>query len=165
MVYKAQQPRVQGVRRMAARGKTELAQDLVGIDDAIVFCRARGFLGGHDWPKLTSPSGRLARKQGGTAELGKLPKGFRPVLQRDGTVLMNETCSNCGKVRWWETGPGGAWDPGAKRHYTNPPNWKVIPASLGYTSRDFDAEAYRRLQENIMAHARKAAAALQGAER
>jgi hypothetical protein len=132
--------------------KTVLAQDLVGIDDAIVFCRARGFLGGHEWPKLSK---RLN---------GRLPKGFRPVLQRDGTVLMNETCANCGKTRWWETGPGGAWDPGAKRHYKNPPNWKVLPADLGYTSRDFDAEAYRRLQESIMAHARKAAAALEKAE-
>lgn len=121
------------------------AQDLVAIDDSIVFCRARGFLGGHEWPKL---SGRLN---------GRLPKGFRPVLQRDGTVLMNETCSRCNKVRWWETGPGGTWDPGARRHYKNPPNWKVIPADLGYTSRDFDGEAYRRLQEDIMVAARKAA--------
>ena len=125
--------------------KTEFAQDLVGIDDAIVFCRARGFAGGHEWPRLTK---KMVN--------GRLPRGFRPVLQRDGTVLMNETCSSCGKVRWWETGPGGAWDPGAKRHYKDPPNWKVIPAHLGYTSRDFDAEAYRRMQENIMAAARKA---------
>lgn len=132
-----------------ADNKTVLAQDLVGIDDAIVFCRARGFLGGHEWPKL------------GRQMNGRLPRGFRPVLQRDGTVLMNETCARCGKTRWWETGPGGAWDPGARRQYKNPPNWRVIPANLGYTSRDFDAEAYRRLQESIMAHARKAAAALQ----
>lgn len=124
---------------------TERATDLVEIDDAIVFCRARGFLGGHEWPKLTK---RLN---------GRLPKGFRPVLQRDGTVMMIETCASCGKVRWWETGPGGSWDPAAKRHYKDPPNWKVIPASLGYTSRDFDAEAYRRVQESIMGAARKAA--------
>lgn len=124
---------------------TERAHDLGDIDDAVVFCRARGFLGGHEWPKLTNRSN------------GRLPKGFRPVLQRDGTVMMIETCASCGKVRWWETGPGGAWDPGAKRHYKNPLNWKVLPADLGYTSRDFDAEAYRRVQENIMAAARKAA--------
>jgi hypothetical protein len=129
--------------------KTAFAQDLVGIDDDIVFCRARGFLGGHKWPELANrPNGRL-------------PRGFRPVLQRDGTVLMNETCARCSKVRWWVTGQGGAWDRGAKRHYTNPSNWEVIPAHLGYTSRDFDAEAYRRLQESIMAAARKAQ--LQGA--
>lgn len=127
----------------------ERAVDLGEIDDAIVFCRARGFLGGHEWPKLSK---RLN---------GRLPKGFRPVLQRDGTVLMTETCANCGKTRWWETGPGGVWNPGAKRHYTNPPNWKVVPAELGYTSRDFDAEAYRRVQESILAEARKAALALQ----
>jgi hypothetical protein len=137
-----------------APGKAVVAQELAVLDDNIVFCRARGFLGGHDWPKLTSANGRLIRKRSGA---GQLPKGFRPVLQRDGTVLMNETCSNCGKIRWWETGTGGTWNPAAKRHYTNPPNWKVIPADLGYTSRDFDAEAYRRLQENIMAAARKAA--------
>jgi hypothetical protein len=128
---------------------TERAQDLVEIDDAIVFCRARGFLGGHEWPKLNK---RLN---------GRLPKGFRPVLQRDGTVLMNETCANCGKIRWWETGQGGTWNPGAKRHYTNPPNWKVVPANLGITSRDFDAEAYRRVQESILAEARKQADAIQ----
>jgi hypothetical protein len=124
---------------------TERATDLGGIDDPIVFCRARGFLGGHEWPKLST---RLN---------GRLPKGFHPVLQRDGTVLMTETCGNCGKVRWWETGPGGTWDPGAKRHYRNPPNWLVVPANLGYTSRDFDAEAYRRVQESIMTAARRSA--------
>ena len=130
-----------------AGNDTERAADLVEIDDAIVFCRARGFLGGHDWPKLTNRG----------LKVGTLPKGFRPVLQRDGTVMMTETCSGCGKVRWWETGPGGVWNPSAKRHYRNPRGWKVVPASLGYTSRDFDAEAYRRLQESIMAAARKAA--------
>jgi len=126
--------------------KTAAEAELSGIDDAIVFCRARGFLGGHEWPKLSK-----------RAVNGRLPKGFRQVLQRDGTVLMNETCANCGKTRWWQTGQGGAWDPGAKRHYTNPPGWKVVPAELGLTSRDFDAEAYRRLQEVIIAQARKAA--------
>lgn len=128
---------------------TERTQDLGEIDDAIVFCRARGFLGGHEWPKLTN---RLN---------GRLPKGFRPLLQRDGTILMQETCGNCGKTRWWETGPGGVWNAGAKRHYRNPLNWKVVPADLGYTSRDFDAEAYRRVQESIMSAARKAAQAPQ----
>lgn len=137
-----------------AEKEAERAEDLVELDDAIVFCRARGFLGGHEWPRLS---------QAGLKN-GTLPKGFRPVLQRDGTVLMTETCANCGKTRWWETGPGGTWNPTAKRHYKDPPNWKVIPASLGYTSRDFDAEAYRRLQESIMAAARKASAALQQAE-
>jgi len=120
--------------------------NLTEIDDEIVFCRARGFLGGHDWPKLTK---RL--------KTGTLPRGFRPLLQRDGTVLMRETCANCGKVRWWETGPGGVWNPGAKRTYKNPPNWKVVPADLGLSSRDFDAEAYKRVQESIMAAAKKAA--------
>lgn len=129
---------------------TKRAQDLGEIDDAIVFCRARGFLGGHEWPKL---------KVGMKA--GVLPKGFRPLLQRDGTVLMQELCANCGKTRWWETGPGGVWNAGAKRHYKNPLNWKVMPADLGYTSRDFDAEAYRRVQESIMSAARKAAQSAQ----
>ncbi len=126
--------------------KAELAPELTEIDDAIVFCRARGFLGGHDWPKLSRE-----------AKSGTLPKGFRPVLQRDGSVLMEERCDSCGKRRWWETGPGGTWDTRARRHYVNPPNWKVVPAELGYTSRDFDAEAYRRVRESIMAAARKAA--------
>lgn len=127
-----------------------VVNDLADIDDEIVFCRARGFLGGHEWPKLSKK-----------LKTGTLPKGFRPVLQHDGTVLMLETCGSCGKTRWWETGPGGVWDPSAKRHYKNPPRWKVIPADLGYSSRDFDAEAYRRVQEAIMAAARKAALTLQ----
>jgi hypothetical protein len=127
---------------------TDHAQELAEVDDAIVFCRARGFLGGHEWPKLRKNLN------------GRLPKGFSPVLQRDGTVMMTETCQNCGKRRWWETGPGGTWDTGAKRHYIDPRNWKVFPAELGITSRTFDAEAYRRMQEPIMAAAR--AAALQG---
>lgn len=134
--------------------KDTMERGLGDIDDEIVFCRARGFLGGHHWPKLTK---RL--------KSGALPKGFRPVLQRDGTVMMVENCGNCGKVRWWETGPGGVWNSGAKRHYKNPPNWKVVPADLGYTSRDFDAEAYRRVQESIMAAARKAAESLRQAGR
>lgn len=115
-------------------------QDMADIDDEIVFCRARGFAGGHDWPNLR-PGKRL-------------PKNFRPVLQRDGTVMVTETCNACGKTRWYETGVGGAFDLGAKKHYKDPRNWKVMPRDLGYTSRDFDAEAWNRRQDDIMTAAR-----------
>lgn len=114
-------------------------QDMSDIDDEIVFCRARG-LGGHDWPKLRPHK--------------RIPKNFHPVLQRDGTVLVTETCNACGKSRWYESGVGGAFDLGSKKRYKNPQGWKVMDRDLGYTSRDFDAEAWRRLQEEIMAMAR-----------
>jgi hypothetical protein len=115
-------------------------RDMAGIDDEIVFCRARG-LGGHDWPKLR-PGKRI-------------PGNFRPVLQRDGTILVTETCKACNKERWYESGAGGAFDLGAKKRYKNPRNWKVLERDLGYSSRDFDAEAWRRVQEDIMAAARR----------
>jgi hypothetical protein len=119
---------------------TTRQRDMADIDDEIVFCRARG-LGGHDWPKLR-PGKRI-------------PKNFQPVLQRDGTVLVTELCGACGKTRWYESGVGGAFDMGAKKHYKDPRNWKVLPRDLGYSSRDFDAEAWRRLQDDIMRTARQ----------
>jgi hypothetical protein len=115
-------------------------QDMASIDDEMVFCRARG-LGGHDWPKLR-PGKRI-------------PSNFQPTLQRDGTLLVTEVCKACGKERWYLSGVGGMFDLGAKKHYKDPRNWVVLARDLGYSSRDFDAEAWRRIQEDIMRAARK----------
>jgi hypothetical protein len=108
------------------------------IDDNIVACRAWG----HDWPKLRP---------------GKpLPRRFRPALQTDGTVLTTEICGNCGKERYTYTLKGGVFDRGAIRRYADPANWVVIPADERVTPRDFQAETYRRLHEEIMTEARRA---------
>jgi hypothetical protein len=116
---------------------TARQRDMADVDDEIVFCRARG-LGGHDWPKL-----RPGRQ---------IPRNFQPVLQRDGTMLVTEVCGACGKERWYVTGVGALFDKGAKKTYKNPRNWRVMS---GYSSRDFDAEAWARMQAMIMRAARK----------
>jgi hypothetical protein len=108
------------------------------IDDSIVGCRAWG----HDWPKLR-PGKRI-------------PRGYRPALQTDGTVLVTEVCGQCGKERYSYTLRGGVFDRAAHRVYVDPKNWVVIPADERVTPRDFQAEAYRRMHEEIMAAARPA---------
>jgi hypothetical protein len=103
------------------------------IDDSIVGCRAWG----HDWPKLIP---------------GKaLPRRFRPRLAPGGFVHISETCGRCGKERATDTLAGGVFDRGAIRRYTDPKNWVVVPDS---TPRDFQAETYRRLHDEIMKAAR-----------
>jgi hypothetical protein len=114
-----------------------MGSKITDIDDNIVACRAWG----HDWPKLRP---------------GKaLPKRFRPALQPGGVVLITETCGNCGKTRETLTLSGGIFDRGAVRHYFDPKNWVVIPAYERVTPRDFQAETYRRLHEEIMAAAKQ----------
>lgn len=108
---------------------------ITDIDDSIVACRAWG----HEWPKLRP---------------GKpLPRRFRPSLQPGGVVLITETCGNCGKTRESLTLSGGVFDRGVVRHYYDPKNWVVVPDS---SPRDFQAETYRRLNEDIMTAAKRA---------
>ena len=120
--------------------KDQRREDMADIDDEQIFCRARGFAGGHDWPKLR-PGKRI-------------PKNFHPMLTREGTLLVTETCRACGKVRWYMSGVGGMFDLGSKKRYKDPENWKRLARDLGYSSRDFDAEAWSRMQEQIMSIAR-----------
>lgn len=119
---------------MTRRLDVKMGGRVTDIDDSIVGCRAWG----HDWPKLIP---------------GKsLPRRFRPALQPGGVVLITETCGRCGKQRTTLTLSGGVFDRGAIRRYTDPKNWVVVPDA---TPRDFQAETYRRLNDEIMAAARR----------
>ncbi len=120
--------------------KDQRREDMADIDDEIVFCRARG-LGGHAWPKLRPGK--------------KLPSNFRPEPAPNGAILVTETCRACGKTRWYLSAAKGIFDLGSKKHYKDPPNWKVLSRDLGYSSRDFDAEAWSRMQDDIMAAAQR----------
>lgn len=126
----------------ASTGSAEAAVLLSEVDDQIASCRAWG----HDWPSRRLKPGR------------PLPKGYSPRLVEDGYVEVTETCSNgCGKQRWWALLPGGVYDLDVTRRYVNPRNWKVIPLSEGVTRRHFQAEVIRRVNEDIMAVARREA--------
>lgn len=126
----------------ASTGSTEAAVLLSEVDDQIASCRAWG----HDWPSRQLRPGR------------PLPKGYSPRLIEGGCVEITETCANgCGKQRWWALLPGGVYDLDVIRRYVNPRNWKVIPQSEGVTRRHFQAEAVRRVNEDIMTVARRQA--------
>lgn len=118
---------------MSSNYDPKMGSRITDIDDSIVGCRAWG----HDWPKLIP---------------GKaLPRRFRPRMADGGCVLITEICGRCGKERETLTLSGGVFDRGATRRYTDPKNWVVVPDS---TPRDFQAETYRRLHEEIMKAAR-----------
>ncbi len=107
------------------------AKLLSAVDNEIAACRAWG----HRWPELVPGK--------------KLPRGFRPLPQRDGCVLAIETCQRCGKERQTLTLPGGIFDTGALRRYRDPEHWVTIHAEEKVTRRDFQAEVWRRLHEDI----------------
>jgi hypothetical protein len=113
------------------------AKKLTAVDDTIVTCRAWG----HDWPSRKLRPGR------------RLPRGFVPRRQVDGTVLITETCNGCGKKRWYLTAPGGAFDRDSVRRYVDPPGWVVIHTDDDVSRRDFQHEVFRRVNEEITAAA------------
>lgn len=80
---------------------------------------------------------------------GRLSKGIRTErLPNDGehvgVVLIEATCSNCGRTRWKLTGNHGVYEPGDKWHYKEPRGYKA-PKGLGASKADFTSELYRRL--------------------
>jgi len=122
-------------RKAVPRAEIQLAE----VDNDIVACRASR----HQWPSDELQPGKA------------LPRGFRPVLLRDGTVLIEEPCRRCGKRVSYLTGTGGSWQPGAKRRYVDPEHWKTFRIETGITKSDFRGELYRRMNESIMAAAER----------
>jgi len=112
---------------------------ITGVDDDIVSCRAYG----HRWPSKNLRSGR------------KLPRGFVPRAVHNGSVEITEICPDCGKKRVTVTLPGGAFNKEVIRNYVDPPNWPVFKGDDRKTPRDFQAEMYRRVNEELMAEARR----------
>lgn len=107
---------------------------LSDIDDDIAACRAWG----HSWPSRKLRPGR------------KLPSGFLPRAAYGGVVEITETCPGCGKQRIGMTLPGGIFDRDVVRRYVDPRNWKVIKQDEHVTPRDFQAEVFRRMNEDIL---------------
>lgn len=113
---------------------TSTAALLSGIDNDIAACRAWG----HSWPSRKLRPGKA------------LPKGFRPRAAFGGAVEITETCPDCGKQRITLTLRGGVFDQDAVRRYQDPRNWRVIKADEHVTPRDFQAEVFRRMNEEIL---------------
>lgn len=90
----------------------------------------------HQWPLI-----KLGRK--------KFPKGISAVPQQDGCFQIRETCTNCGKVRWFTTVKGGFFDTSAivVYRYDDPDGWVKRPRNeiLDVTRRDLTAELFSRL--------------------
>ncbi len=118
---------------------TTAAARLGDIDDDITACRAWG----HRWPSKNLRPGR------------KLPLGFRPRAISDGCVEVTETCPDCRKRRITVTLPGGIFNRNVLRQYANPENWPVIKRDEHVTPRDFQAEVFRRVQEELLAEAQR----------
>ena len=120
---------------MISSDEVRIATRLAGVDDQIAVCRAWG----HEWASKKLRPGKA------------LPKGFRPRLLRDGCVEVEETClNNCGKKRYTVTLPGGLFDISVERRYADPRNWPVMHRSENIHKRDFQAETFRRMNEEIM---------------
>ena len=114
------------------------AKLLRDVDDKIAACRAWG----HPWPSRRLVPGKA------------LPRGFRPALDRDGTVLITEYCERCGKERtklFGSTIISADFDVS----YKNPEHWPVIKQSEGASPRVFQAEIMRRMEDQIMSIARR----------
>jgi hypothetical protein len=114
-------------------------------DDSQLMCRANQ----HRWPRPRP---------------GKpLPRRFIPVLQRNGGYRITEYCEDCGKKRIMDMLPGGVLEETVHRGYRDPERWKRIPRAAGMRKRDWQAEYYRRLHEEIVLTAVRAAENGQGA--
>jgi hypothetical protein len=110
---------------------------LSNIDDDIAACRAWG----HRWPSKNLRPGR------------KLPIGFQPRAAPGGCVEVTERCPDCGKKRITVTLPEGVFNRDVVRSYIDPKNWVVVKQEEHATPRVFQAEIYRRMNEEIMAEA------------
>lgn len=137
-----EQPAAKAGSREQAEGAVAPASDareMTEVDDQIVACRGWG----HEWPVRKLRPGR------------PIPKGYVPRLADDGYIEVTETCLNgCGKTRWSVLLPGGVYDLNVVRRYNDPKNWVTFPQASGITPRSFQAEAIRRMNEEIVKLAR-----------
>jgi hypothetical protein len=103
---------------------------LASIPDGQLMCRATHF---HPFPSLDPRD-------------EDLPIGISALPQKDGCWQMNETCPNCGKVRWYTTLPGGWFDLDVLYQYKPPRDWVTLPADSPFTvtARDYKSELFRR---------------------
>jgi hypothetical protein len=90
----------------------------------------------HPWP-LIDPRKR------------QLPNGISARPQHDGCYQIEETCPNCGKVRWYTTLPGGVFDVNVIYRYRDPQGWVTKHDDVEATRRDYKAELFRRASEQL----------------
>lgn len=109
-----------------------IAQATSDIDDAQLACMVVG----HEWPSRKLRPGR------------RIPRGMSAARQVDGSHLVKEECSGCGKIRYslWENGVMGRT---VRRWYQDPENWKVTKAESGITKGDLIADFYGRCEGTL----------------
>jgi hypothetical protein len=66
---------------------------------------------------------------------------------RDGYRYVEQTCANCGRIRWKVTGPRGAYYAGATKWKYNDPAGYASPHGLGLTYADYAELYWQRLVE------------------
>jgi len=111
------------------RTPEQQARDFLGtIPDEQLACMSQR----HPWPVID-----LKKKT--------VPKGISALPQHDGCWQIRETCPVCGKVRWYTTLKGGAFDTSVQYRYEDPPNWVVRHSEIEATRRDYKAELFRRV--------------------
>jgi hypothetical protein len=116
---------------LTTRYEPEVLKYLHTMDDRQLTCLAQT----HGWPKLDP------RK--------KVPNNFAFIPTQGGIYQVRETCDTCTSVRESTTLPGGIFDPDLHRVYSYPHWWLVRPVGSELTKRDFTAELYRRMIEDL----------------
>jgi hypothetical protein len=115
----------------------------------------RGGPKGHPWPHIKLKAGRL-------------PKGVKFGRNTEGTCYEEQTCPNCGRVRWRYTGPGWTFLRGERWTYEKGEQGFSEEPGLGLTRLDYTEKFYQVLSglredaaalENLPAEQKEARAA------
>lgn len=123
------------VTRMADHRTVEVrrAEWLENYPDRFLACRER-----HEWPSIV-PGKRLVRT--------KFEPYHDPTGERDGCYYQEQTCRNCGRVRWRITGPPGSFYIDATNWQYRDPRGYATPKGLGIIKADYLEKLLTRVLE------------------
>ena len=101
--------------------------------DRFLACR-----GGHAFPRPV-PGRKMPRT--------KLEPWHDPDGRLAGCVYVEQSCANCGRIRWKITGPRGSYYSDSTRWHYNDPKGYASPPGLGLTYGDYAELYWTRLIE------------------
>lgn len=114
---------------------------LLHLDDKFLACHGQG----HNFPRIKR------------TRSGKQPRGIRAIRQHDGSYQLVFICPECGTERELVTLPGGQIDLPARYRYKYPDGYRA-PKGAKLTRRDYFAESWRRLLEDLSAETERESA-------
>jgi hypothetical protein len=104
---------------------------IANYPDKFLACREQ-----HDFPRMV-PGKRLVRT--------RFEPWVDPEGERVGCYYQEQSCRNCGRIRWRITGPPGAFYLDATRWKYKDPSGYASPKGLGLTKADYLEELFRRV--------------------